>query len=64
MTRPPDVWRVCGERVAAGPGSGCTCTTNPNRWAAQRALARLESEKGGPMRTAPRAAAGAGEAPR
>lgn len=54
MTRPADVWRVCGLSVTAGPGSGCTCTTSPNRWTAQRALARLDSEKGGPVHTAPR----------
>lgn len=54
MTRPDDVWRVCGNAVAYGPGGGCTCTTSPNRWAAQRALARLDSEKGGPVQTAPR----------
>ena len=61
MTRTVDVWRVCGQPVAAGPGAGCTCTTGPNRWTAQRALARLDSdEKGGSVRTAPRAA-GAGD---
>lgn len=52
--RPSDVWRVCGNPVIGGPGSGCTCKTNPNRWTAQRALARLDDEKGGPVRTAPR----------
>lgn len=44
--RPVGVWRVCGQPVAAGLGSGCTCTTNPNRWAAQRALARLDAGRG------------------
>lgn len=54
MTRPADVWRVCGQPVAGGPGSGCTCTTSPNRWTAQRALARLDDQKGGPVTAAPR----------
>lgn len=47
MTLPADTWRVCGNAVTPGEGSGCTCTTNPNRWAAQRAL-------GGPVNAAPR----------
>lgn len=60
MTRPVDVWRVCGNPIAPGEGSGCTCTTNPNRWTAQRALARLDSdEKGGTVPTAPRNTRGA-----
>jgi hypothetical protein len=63
MTRPVDVWRVCGEPVTDGPGSGCTCTTAPNRWTAQRALNRLNDVKGGPVHTAPRVA-GAGIAGR
>jgi hypothetical protein len=53
--RPLNVWRVCGAPVTDGPGSGCTCTTAPNRWTAQRALNRLDSEKGGPVNVAPRA---------
>jgi hypothetical protein len=55
MTLPRDTWRVCGNPIAPGEGSGCTCTTAPNRWTAQRALARLDAEKGGPVHTAPRA---------
>lgn len=55
MTSALDVWRVCGQPVAAGPGSGCTCTPNdPTRWAAQRALARLNTQEGGPVPAAPR----------
>lgn len=54
MTRPVDVWRVCGRPVTGGDGRGCTCTTSPNRWTAQRAIDRLESEKGGPVQHAPR----------
>lgn len=62
MTRALDVWRVCGQPVADGPGSGCTCTTNPNRWTAQRALDRLNTQEGGPVPAAPRAAGGTGDA--
>lgn len=52
---PADVWRVCGQPVTDGPGAGCLCGPNdPTRWVALRALDRLNSEKGGPVQTAPR----------
>ena len=44
--RPLDTWRVCGNPVTSGEGSGCTCSTGPNRWTAQRALARLGAGRG------------------
>lgn len=42
MTRPVDIWRICGEDVAYGPGCGCTCGPgDPTRLRAERAAERL-----------------------
>lgn len=55
MTRPVDVWHVCGNPVTTDEGCGCTCTPNdPTRRRADLAVARLNPKKGGPVRTAPR----------
>lgn len=44
MTRPADVWRVCGRPLTDGEGRGCTCAPNdPTRRAAEKAVARLDA---------------------
>lgn len=65
MTRPTDTWLICGRPVLPeSAGSGCTCAPNdPTRRLAEKALDRLDSQDGGPVRTAPRVT-GAGDAGR
>jgi hypothetical protein len=60
MTRPADVWRVCGKPVTGKPGCGCTCTPrDPSAYLARKALDRLgapddEQEEGPGASRSPR----------
>jgi hypothetical protein len=47
VTRPKDVWRICGHKVDDSPGRGCTCkTSNPSNKTIAAAKKRLGETEG------------------